>query len=96
MKAKTPIKSPAMPSKTTVPFPTLKDFGHKLADALHAERTPEAFMCWMRTIVLRYRGRIDDQYGVGFQKHKPTKEEFGRGFGGNPGRQRGDSRRGPV
>jgi mono/diheme cytochrome c family protein len=58
-----------------IPFPTLKDFGHQLADALHAERTPEAFVL-DADYVLRYRGRIDDQYGVGFQKHEPTKEEL--------------------
>ncbi|HZY83521.1 MAG TPA: redoxin domain-containing protein, partial [Gemmataceae bacterium] len=47
-----------------IPFPVLKDFDGRAADALGARRTPEAFLLDAKH-VLRYRGRIDDQYGVG-------------------------------
>jgi peroxiredoxin len=43
-------------------FPVLKDLGNQLADRLGAERTPEAFLL-DRDRVVRYWGRIDDQYG---------------------------------
>src|SRR5437588_353650 len=47
-----------------VPFPVLLDVGNRVADRFGARRTPEAFVLdTLRTI--RYRGRIDDQYGVG-------------------------------
>src|SRR5207245_2395336 len=49
-----------------IPFPVLRDFEHQAARALGARRTPEAFLLdASRTI--RYHGRIDDQYGVGYQ-----------------------------
>lgn len=47
-----------------VNFPMLKDVGNEVADSFEAERTPEVFVLDAdRTI--RYRGAIDDQYGVG-------------------------------
>jgi peroxiredoxin/mono/diheme cytochrome c family protein len=50
-----------------IPFPILKDADHALADALGATRTPEVFLLdGKRTVA--YHGRIDDQYGVGFQR----------------------------
>ncbi len=58
-----------------LPFPILKDFDHKAADILGAKRTPEAFLLDANR-VLRYRGRIDDQYGIGFQREKPTRREL--------------------
>ncbi len=45
-----------------VPFPLLKDNNNELADRLGATRTPEVFLL-DRDRVVRYRGRIDDQYG---------------------------------
>jgi len=45
-------------------FPVLKDVGNKVADAFGAERTPEVFVL-DHDRVIRYRGGIDDQYGVG-------------------------------
>ncbi len=45
-------------------FPILKDVGNTVADAFDAERTPEVFVL-DRERVIRYRGGIDDQYGVG-------------------------------
>ncbi len=53
-------------------IPVLKDVGNVLADALGAERTPEAFVL-DRQRQVRYWGRIDDQYGIGYQKDAPEK-----------------------
>lgn len=58
-----------------IPFPVLKDFEHKAADAFGAERTPEAFVLDAKRVI-RYRGRIDDQYGIGFQREKPTRRDL--------------------
>lgn len=48
-------------------FPVLKDVGNKVADRFGAERTPTVYVLDAERIV-RYRGRIDDQYGIGFQR----------------------------
>lgn len=48
-------------------FPMLKDVGNKVADQLGAKRTPEAFLLDDKRVV-RYHGRIDDQYGVGYTR----------------------------
>lgn len=45
-------------------FPVLKDPDAKVADAFGATRTPEVFVLDAERTI-RYRGRIDDQYGVG-------------------------------
>lgn len=42
-------------------FPILKDKSNKVADAYHAERTPEIFVVDAQG-VLRYHGRIDNHY----------------------------------
>jgi peroxiredoxin/mono/diheme cytochrome c family protein len=47
-----------------IEFPLLKDVGNVIADQFGAERTPEVFVLDQKRIV-RYRGRIDDQYGLG-------------------------------
>ncbi len=58
-----------------LPFPVLKDFDHAAADAFGARRTPEAFLLDAgRTI--RYRGRIDDQYGVTHRRDAPTRSDL--------------------
>jgi peroxiredoxin len=54
-----------------VTFPILKDAGNRLADTLGAERTPEVFVL-DRDRTIRYRGRIDDQYGVGYAREEPS------------------------
>jgi peroxiredoxin len=50
-------------------FPILKDLSNRVADDFGATRTPEAFLVDAEGMI-RYRGRIDDQYtfgaGVGF------------------------------
>ncbi len=45
-------------------FPVLKDPGNKVADVFGAQRTPEVFVLDADRQI-RYRGRIDDQYGLG-------------------------------
>ncbi len=60
-----------------LPFLALKDFGRKLADALGVQRTPEVALL-DRGLVLRYRGRIDDQYGAAYRKEKPEREDLAR------------------
>ncbi len=58
-----------------VPFPVLKDFDQQVADAFGARRTPEAFLLDANRVI-RYHGRIDDQYGVGFRRDKPTRRDL--------------------
>src|SRR5207237_543580 len=58
-----------------VPFPVLKDFDHQAADAFGARRTPEAFLLDAGRVI-RYHGRIDDQYGPGFRREKPTRRDL--------------------
>ena len=58
-----------------LPFPVLKDAGQRAANAFAARRTPEAFLLdGNRTI--RYRGRIDDQYGYLYRRATPTRTEL--------------------
>lgn len=47
-----------------IEFPVLKDPGNLVADVFGAQRTPEVFVLDADR-QLRYRGRIDDQYGLG-------------------------------
>lgn len=56
-------------------FPILKDVGNRFADALEAVRTPEVFVFDAKR-KLRYHGRIDDQYGVGYSKDKTTESDL--------------------
>jgi peroxiredoxin len=53
-------------------FPMLKDVGNKVADQFHVERTPEFFVLDQDRVV-RYHGRFDDQYGVGYIRPQPSK-----------------------
>jgi peroxiredoxin len=55
-----------------VSFPMLKDNGNKVAELFDAERTPEVFLLDAKRHV-RYRGRIDDQYGVGYATKKASR-----------------------
>jgi peroxiredoxin len=48
-----------------IEFPVLKDAGNRLADAIGVTRTPEIVVLDEERTV-RYHGRIDDQYGVGY------------------------------
>ncbi len=58
-----------------VTFPLLKDVGNKVADACGATRTPEVFLLDQNRVV-QYHGRIDDQYVVGVQRNKATREDL--------------------
>jgi peroxiredoxin/mono/diheme cytochrome c family protein len=58
-----------------IPFPVLKDFGQRLAGALGVERVP-AVVVLDKDFVLRYRGRIDDQYGPAFRRDKATRRDL--------------------
>jgi len=63
-----------------IEFPLLKDAGNVIADKLGAVRTPEAFLLDADRVV-RYWGRIDDQYGfqeggIAFQREKAEREDL--------------------
>jgi hypothetical protein len=58
-----------------VPFPVLKDFGQRLADGLGVQRVP-AVVVLDKDFILRYRGRIDDQYGVAARRPKATRDDL--------------------
>ncbi len=61
--------------KYDLPFPVLRDPANVVADQFGAKRTPEAFLLdGSRNIV--YRGRIDDQYGVGYKRAAPTRRDL--------------------
>ncbi len=58
-----------------IEFPVLKDPGNVVADQFRAERTPEIFVLDAEHVV-RYHGRIDDQYGYGVQRTAPTRNDL--------------------
>jgi peroxiredoxin len=58
-----------------LPFPVLKDSAYKAADTLGARRTPEAFLLDSKRII-RYRGRIDNQYGYTYRRSAPSRTEL--------------------
>ncbi|MEQ8790346.1 MAG: redoxin domain-containing protein [Pirellulaceae bacterium] len=61
-----------------LPFPVVKDVGNHLADRLGAVRTPEIFVL-DKDRVVRYWGRIDDQYQVGGIIHdEPRRHDLAR------------------
>jgi peroxiredoxin len=61
--------------KTGLPFPVLKDDKNVVADRFGARRTPEAFVLDAEGKV-RYQGRIDDQFGLGYNRPKPTRRDL--------------------
>ena len=56
-------------------FPILKDVANQLADVIGAERTPDVFVLDEQRMV-RYWGRIDDQYGVGYVRDEPQRNDL--------------------
>lgn len=59
-----------------IPFPVVKDAGNRIADAFAARRTPEVYVLSGSGKVL-YRGRIDDQFGIGYRRGgKPTRRDL--------------------
>ncbi len=58
-----------------LPYPVLRDPGARVADQLGALRTTEVFLLDEQRVV-RYRGRIDDQYAVAVHRAKPTRRDL--------------------
>jgi len=58
-----------------VAFPVLKDFDQHAATAFGVKRTPEAFLLDAKRVI-RYHGRIDDQYGIGVRRAMPTRRDL--------------------
>jgi peroxiredoxin len=58
-----------------IPFPVLKDFDQSVAEAFAARRTAEVFLLDAGRVI-RYHGRIDDQYSVGSRRDKPTHSDL--------------------
>jgi peroxiredoxin len=58
-----------------VPFLVLKDFEGRVADGFGAKRTPEVFLLDAGRVI-RYHGRIDDQYGIGFRREQPGRRDL--------------------
>jgi peroxiredoxin len=56
-------------------IPILKDVGNAVADQFGAQRTPEVFLLDEKRIV-RYRGRIDDQYTAGANRSKVGRRDL--------------------
>jgi peroxiredoxin len=65
----------AFTSKHKLRFPMLKDPRNRVADQVGAKRTPEVFVLDSQRRV-RYHGRIDDQYGVGYIRDEPTRRDL--------------------
>ncbi len=58
-----------------IEFPFLKDPANAVADLFGAARTPEAFVIDQQQII-RYHGRIDDQYGIGYSRNEPKRQDL--------------------
>ncbi|MDF1743977.1 MAG: redoxin domain-containing protein, partial [Gimesia sp.] len=58
--------------KHEITFPVLKDAGNHVADQFGARRTPEIFLLDAKRTI-RYHGRVDDQYGVGYLRDEPKR-----------------------
>jgi peroxiredoxin len=71
----TPTKLATFAQSYKIEFPLLVDAGNALADRLGATRTPEVFLLDAMGVV-RYHGRVDDQYAVGVQRDKPLKRDL--------------------
>ncbi len=56
-------------------FPVAKDYDRRVALDFGATRTPEVFVI-DRSGVIRYRGRIDDQYEPGVKRDRATKHDL--------------------
>ncbi len=61
--------------KHGIKFPVLKDPGNHVADQIGAVRTPEIFLLDQQRTV-RYHGRVDDQYGVGYIRDEPKRQDL--------------------
>lgn len=73
----TPDRVATHARKNELPFPVLKDPGNAVADHFGAKRTPEAFVLDAKGTIL-YQGRIDDQFGIGYQRPKATERHLAK------------------
>ena len=66
----------AFAQANSLTFPLLKDLNQDVVNNLQATRTPELFVLDAKRVV-RYRGRVDDQYSVGGKSRTaPTREDL--------------------
>ena len=65
----------AFVNRQSLTFPVLKDAGNRFADQLDAKRTPEIFVFGPKR-QLQYRGRVDDQYGIGYVRDAPRRKDL--------------------
>jgi peroxiredoxin len=56
-------------------FPVLRDEKQMVAARFGAERHPTAFLLDDKHAI-RYQGRVDDQYGIGYQRKEPTSRDL--------------------
>jgi len=74
-----PTRIGAFANKFDIKFPILKDPDSSIADAFGARRTPEVFVLDQQRVV-RYWGRIDDQFGftsgVGYSRQKAERHDL--------------------
>lgn len=62
-------------SQHKIEFPLLKDSAHRVADIFAAERTPTVYVL-DKDRKIRYSGRIDDQFGVGYSRAKVVNNDL--------------------
>lgn len=66
----------AFAKSNSLTFPILKDLNQDVINGLRATRTPEVFLLDKQRVV-RYRGRVDDQFAVGGKFRKsPTRDDL--------------------
>ena len=70
-----PSEMAAFARKVNISVPILMDPEARIADAFGARRTPEVFVLDQQRVV-RYRGRIDDQFEIGVQRPRPTRSDL--------------------
>jgi mono/diheme cytochrome c family protein len=58
-----------------IPFPVVKDIDGNCTKAVGVQRTPEVVLLDAER-KLRYRGRIDDQYRVGGERHSASRDDL--------------------
>jgi peroxiredoxin len=63
-----------------ISFPLLKDPGNRVADQFGADRTPHVFLLDGERSI-RYSGRIDDRFGVGFARGEAKHEYLATALG---------------
>lgn len=71
----TPARIAGHAKEHGVTFPVLKDPANVIADRFGAQRTPSVFVLDAAGNIV-YRGRIDDQFGVGVKRPAPTRRDL--------------------